>query len=201
MWSLNEICGLCIVFYTFTVGVGIGKTVKEKVCVHTSRDIRAIASQLVNVWIEVFRKEKASNGGLKLLKQTTASNSAKGKSFKDLASGKPPIRMHHGALDFKGSSQVSASARSHSPSSASIKKDNGKPVKLESMTNSKPDGNQSRSPGSVGRMDVEGEEGNNLMSEEEKVAFAAAEAARAAALAAAEVCSQQPFYGSHHATA
>lgn len=165
---------------------GIGKTVKEKVCVHTSRDIRAIASQLVNVWIEVFRKEKASNGGLKLLKQTTASNSAKGKSFKDLASGKPPIRMHHGALDFKGSSQVSASARSHSPSSASIKKDNGKPVKLESMTNSKPDGNQSRSPGSVGRMDVEGEEGNNLMSEEEKVAFAAAEAARAAALAAAE---------------
>nr|KYP46581.1 Lysine-specific histone demethylase 1 isogeny 1 [Cajanus cajan] len=43
---------------------GMGKTVKEKVCVHTSRDIRAIASQLVNVWLEVFRKEKASNGGL-----------------------------------------------------------------------------------------------------------------------------------------
>jgi hypothetical protein len=42
--------------------------VKEKVCVHTSRDIRAIASQLVRVWIEIFRKEKASNGGLKLLK-------------------------------------------------------------------------------------------------------------------------------------
>lgn len=41
---------------------------KEKVCVHTSRDIRAIASQLVRVWIEVFRKEKASNGRLKLLK-------------------------------------------------------------------------------------------------------------------------------------
>lgn len=41
---------------------------KEKVCVHTSRDIRAIASQLARVWIEVFRKEKASNGGLRLLK-------------------------------------------------------------------------------------------------------------------------------------
>ena len=160
---------------------------KEKVCVHTSRDIRARASQLVKVWIEVFRKEKASNGGLKLLKQTTASNSAKGKSFKDLASGKPPIRMHHGALDFKGSSQVSAS------SIASIKKDNGKPVKMQGMTNSKPDGNQSRSPGSVGRMDVDGEEGKRLMSEEEKAAFAAAEAARAAALAAAEVCSLQQF--------
>eukprot|EP00252_Welwitschia_mirabilis_P019240 TRINITY_DN4398_c0_g3_i1.p1 TRINITY_DN4398_c0_g3~~TRINITY_DN4398_c0_g3_i1.p1 ORF type:complete len:498 (+),score=120.94 TRINITY_DN4398_c0_g3_i1:1-1494(+) len=47
---------------------GIGKTVKEKVCVHTSRDIRAIASQLVSMWIEVFRREKA-NGGWKLLKQ------------------------------------------------------------------------------------------------------------------------------------
>ncbi|KAJ3682068.1 hypothetical protein LUZ60_014641 [Juncus effusus] len=39
---------------------GIGRTVKEKVCMHTSRDIRAIASQLVKVWIEVFRREKAS---------------------------------------------------------------------------------------------------------------------------------------------
>ena len=31
---------------------------KEKVCVHTSRDIRAIASQLVSVWVEVFREKK-----------------------------------------------------------------------------------------------------------------------------------------------
>ncbi|KAJ1693551.1 hypothetical protein LUZ63_010249 [Rhynchospora breviuscula] len=46
---------------------GIGRTVKEKVCLHTSRDIRAIASQLVRVWIEIFRKEKAKNGGLRLL--------------------------------------------------------------------------------------------------------------------------------------
>lgn len=174
---------------------------KEKVCVHTSRDIRAIASQLVNVWIEVFRKEKASNGGLKLLKQTTTSNSVKGKSCKDLASGKPPVHMHHSALDFKGSSLVSASARSHSPSSVSFKKDDGKLAKFESMTNSKPDGNQSRSPGSLARMDVEGVEANHFMSEEEKVAFAEAEAARAAALAAAEVCSLQPFYKAHHAIA
>ncbi|KAG8084065.1 hypothetical protein GUJ93_ZPchr0010g7436 [Zizania palustris] len=46
---------------------GIGRTVKEKVCVHTSRDIRAIARQLVSVWVEVFCKEKASNGRLKSL--------------------------------------------------------------------------------------------------------------------------------------
>ncbi|XP_078448377.1 LSD1-like 3 [Wolffia australiana] len=40
---------------------GIGKTVKEKVCMHTSRDIRAIASQLVNVWVEVFRERKTKS--------------------------------------------------------------------------------------------------------------------------------------------
>ncbi|XP_010530295.1 PREDICTED: lysine-specific histone demethylase 1 homolog 3 [Tarenaya hassleriana] len=48
---------------------GVGKTVKEKVCAHTSRDIRAIASQLVNVWLELFRKDKA-NGRLKPSRQT-----------------------------------------------------------------------------------------------------------------------------------
>ncbi|CAH8388495.1 unnamed protein product [Eruca vesicaria subsp. sativa] len=48
---------------------GIGKTVKEKVCAHTSRDIRAIASQLVNVWLELYRKEKA-NREMKSLRRT-----------------------------------------------------------------------------------------------------------------------------------
>ncbi|KAL1194702.1 Lysine-specific histone demethylase 1-like protein [Cardamine amara subsp. amara] len=52
---------------------GIGKTVKEKVCAHTSRDIRAIASQLVNVWLELYRKEKA-NSGMKSLRQTNTAN-------------------------------------------------------------------------------------------------------------------------------
>ncbi|GKC11137.1 hypothetical protein Tco_1007919, partial [Tanacetum coccineum] len=40
---------------------GIGKTMKEKVCVHTSRDIRVIASQLVSVWVEIFQKENVSS--------------------------------------------------------------------------------------------------------------------------------------------
>ncbi|ESQ55820.1 hypothetical protein EUTSA_v10024204mg [Eutrema salsugineum] len=52
---------------------GIGKTVKEKVCAHTSRDIRAIASQLVNVWLELYRKEKA-NSEMKSLRQTNTTN-------------------------------------------------------------------------------------------------------------------------------
>ncbi|XP_009124513.1 lysine-specific histone demethylase 1 homolog 3 isoform X1 [Brassica rapa] len=52
---------------------GIGKTVKEKVCAHTSRDIRAIASQLVNVWLELYRKEKA-NREMKSLRRTNPTN-------------------------------------------------------------------------------------------------------------------------------
>ncbi|KAL0351795.1 UNVERIFIED_CONTAM: Lysine-specific histone demethylase 13 [Sesamum calycinum] len=89
---------------------GVGKTVKEKVCVHTSRDIRAIASQLVSVWVELFRKEKASKGGLKLLRQSTTLDS---KSKSPLVSGKPPLRTHH--VDSKGSPKVSASAANQFP--------------------------------------------------------------------------------------
>lgn len=148
---------------------GIGKTVKEKVCVHTSRDIRAIASQLVNVWLEVFRKEKASNGGSKFSRQSAAVDSAKRKSIKDPASAKPPLHTNHGALGDRGSLQVSASNGSHLSSSANVKKVNGKVVKLESATSSKPDVDRA------------------AMTEEEKAAIAAAEAARAAALAAVEV--------------
>uniref|UniRef100_A0A5B7ARR0 SWIRM domain-containing protein n=1 Tax=Davidia involucrata TaxID=16924 RepID=A0A5B7ARR0_DAVIN len=164
---------------------GIGKTVKEKVCVHTSRDIRAIASQLVSVWIEVFRKEKASNGGLKLLRQSTAVDSSKSKS--NLASGKAPFRTNHGAPDNKGSSQASASAGIHLPPSANVKKINIKPVKIETRADTKSEVKLSRSQGSVGRQDARGEDDQNFtMSEDEQAAFAAAEAARAAALAAAE---------------
>ncbi|EEF52674.1 lysine-specific histone demethylase, putative [Ricinus communis] len=141
---------------------GIGKTVKEKVCVHTSRDIRAIASQLVSVWLEVFRREKASNGGLKLLRQATA------KSISNQASGKPPLRSQYGGLE----------------SNANMKKVNGKLVKLETSKDSKL---ESSSHASVGRQDAEVENENKYaMSEEELAALAAAEAAHAAARAAAE---------------
>ncbi|KAK6939383.1 SWIRM domain [Dillenia turbinata] len=147
---------------------GIGKTVKEKVCVHTSRDIRAIASQLVSVWIEIFRKEKASNGGLKLLKQAAGVDSTKSKSAKDPGSGRPPLRSHYDALDAKGRLQVPASARCLSPS------------------NTKIGVNMSRSQGSRGKLNMKGEEESRALSEEERAAIAAAEAARAAAIAAAE---------------
>ncbi|KAL5780617.1 hypothetical protein ACOSQ2_011354 [Xanthoceras sorbifolium] len=140
---------------------GIGKTVKEKVCVHTSRDIRAIASQLVSVWLEVFRKEKASSGGLKSSRQSTGVDYSKRKPFKDPASGKPPLHSY-GGLENKGS------AGSHLPSIVNIKKENGKPVKLDTKV----------------------EDHKFAMSEEEKAAFAAAEAARVAAEAAARAAAE-----------
>lgn len=153
----------CIfVYLLLLLCVGIGKTVKEKVCVHTSRDIRAIASQLVNVWLEVFRREKASNGGLKLSRQATAVDLSKRKSLKDSVSGKPPLSSHHGSFENKGRQQVAIDSR-HEVSS-------------------------SRSHGSIGKVFAEKEDNCYAMSEEEQAAIAAAEAARAKAHAAAEVC-------------
>ncbi|CAM8981727.1 unnamed protein product [Rhodiola kirilowii] len=141
---------------------GIGRTVKEKVCVHTSRDIRAIASQLVSVWLDIFRKEKASNGGLKLMKQAT--NPSKCRSLKGAASGKPPLGTQQGT-------------------NAISKKLNSKTIKMENE--SKSDMLSSRSDSSTVRLETKEEE-IYPMTEEEQAAFAAAEAARAAAHAAAE---------------
>ncbi|KAK4351911.1 hypothetical protein RND71_027429 [Anisodus tanguticus] len=159
---------------------GIGKTVKEKVCVHTSRDIRAVASQLVNVWVELFRKEKAANGGLKLLRQSTATDTSKSKHT--AAPGKPPIRNPPSAVDSKRGPKVSSSAGNHLAVSVN-KKLNVKPATLETI----PDVEPSTSQASVGRQNDTTEESQDFpMSEEEKAAFAAAEAARVVALAAAE---------------
>ncbi|KAJ4963766.1 hypothetical protein NE237_023705 [Protea cynaroides] len=166
---------------------GIGRTVKEKVCVHTSRDIRAVASQLVSMWIEVFRKEKAANGGLKLLRQATAMDLLKHKSLKDSSSGKPPLRTTLGTPD-KGAMQVPLSGGSHSPSNVNSKNDkklSRKPSKLETGTDSKSEAS-SRSEGVEQGLDLKVDDNSVAMSEEESAAFAAAEAARVAALAAAK---------------
>ncbi|KAI3989115.1 hypothetical protein MKX01_033151 [Papaver californicum] len=154
---------------------GIGKTVKEKVCVHTSRDIRAVASQLVSVWIEVFRKEKTANGRLKLLRQTTASDSLKTKLSKDTPSGKL-LRMTRG----------STSPGDISPSDVNNKKANSKINKLDAVTDSKSEVNSLRSQGTAVSLDSKVEDDIVQMSEEEQAVFAVAEAARAAALAAAQ---------------
>jgi hypothetical protein len=147
--------------------------VKEKVCVHTSRDIRAIASQLVSVWLEVFRREKASNGGVKLSRHATALESSKRKSFNNSTSGKPPLHAHHGALENSGNLQVSTSTRGPLPSNSNMEKAKSKPETLKCSS----------------RLGIEVEEGNTIaISEEEQAALAAEEAARAAAHAAAQVC-------------
>ncbi|XP_074344200.1 lysine-specific histone demethylase 1 homolog 3-like isoform X2 [Apium graveolens] len=143
---------------------GIGKTVKEKVCLHTSRDIRAVASQLVNVWIEVFRKQKASNGGLKLLRQSSVLEPSKGKY--NLYSGNPPAP--HGA-----------------PPSHNKKGINS--VKMENRTETKSNIKVLNSQGSTGGYGTNMEEEKQYVpSEEEKAILAAEEAARAAEIAAAK---------------
>ncbi|KAJ6731019.1 FLAVIN MONOAMINE OXIDASE [Salix viminalis] len=149
---------------------GIGKTVKEKVCVHTSRDIRAIASQLVSVWLEVFRREKASNGGAKFSRHAALLDYSKRKYFSNSTSGKPPLRTHHSALETRGNLQVSALTRGSLPSNPNTKKASSK---LETLKDSS-------------RLYTEVDEGNTAISEEEQAALAAAEAARAAARAAAQ---------------
>eukprot|EP00256_Glycine_max_P055471 XP_014622662.1 lysine-specific histone demethylase 1 homolog 3 isoform X1 [Glycine max] len=165
---------------------GMGKTVKEKVCVHTSRDIRAIASQLVNVWLEVFRKEKASNGGLKISRQTTAVDLSKRKSVKDSASGKPPLSTYHGTIENKGGLLNPTSAGSNSASTAHVKKLHSKQGRQPAAYDSRHEVSSSRSKGSIDTVVAEKEDNLCTVSEEEQAAIAAAEAARAKALAAAE---------------
>lgn len=157
---------------------GIGRTVKEKVCVHTSRDIRAIARQLVSMWIEVFRKEKASNGALKLLRRLPSVESSKTRS-KDLHSGMRTLHVPNEA----GAQRV-RSAGSHSPHRTGKKPD--KAVKLSSIMATKSDGSSLRSQKQHHDPEPKADQGM-VMSEEEAAAFAAAEAARAAAIAAAQV--------------
>lgn len=185
MYDFIVTSSLLIISHFSLFYLGVGKTVKEKVCVHTSRDIRAIASQLVSVWVELFRKEKASKRGLKLLRQSTSLDS---KSKSPLNFGKPPLRTHH--VDSKGSSKVSASAGHQFPSGASTKKVVDETVEPGTRDQPKSDVQLSNphGHGSV-RCEIVTEENSQEipMSEEEKAAIAAAEAARAAAIAAAKV--------------
>lgn len=161
---------------------------KEKVCVHTSRDIRAIASQLVNVWLEIFRKEKASNVGLKLSRQATTAELSKRKSVKDSASGKPPLSTHQGTVENKGGLMNPVSAGSSSPSNTHVNKLHNKQGRQQSACDPRHEVSSSRSQGSIDKIVTREEDNHYAMSEEEKAAIAAAEAARSKAIAAAEVC-------------
>ncbi|CAN1127186.1 Lysine-specific histone demethylase 1 homolog 3 [Linum perenne] len=161
---------------------GIGKTVKEKVCVHTSRDIRAIASQLVSVWLEVFRREKASNR-MKLSRQATALDSSRRKSVFNLLTGKPPLSNHLNGPENRGGLHFPVSTASPLLSDTNMKNVNGDLVKHEM----KASGLRSRSQDSISRVGIEMKEQSKVaLSEEEKAALAAAESAQAAARAAAE---------------
>lgn len=157
---------------------GIGRTIKEKVCVHTSRDIRAIASQLVSMWIEVFRKEKAANGRLKLLRQTAASEQSKFRS-KDQKLGTALLCKGSEAMDSRAILLIPSSAGSHSPSKAKTRKTD-KAGKLESIADRKLADTQRKFQNWDLKM-----EGDTARIQE-AAALDAAEAAHASAIAAAK---------------
>ncbi|XP_074575155.1 lysine-specific histone demethylase 1 homolog 3-like [Curcuma longa] len=154
---------------------GIGRTIKEKVCVHTSRDIRSVASQLVKMWVEVFRKEKAING-LKLLRQATGLELSKVRS-KD---GKSHLRASTDTSETRCNMQVRSSSGSHSPSKANNRKTDVAATKVESSMSLKSDVK------SLHFQRMEATKNSLAISEEEAVTFAAIESARAAALKAAK---------------
>ncbi|XP_020572869.1 lysine-specific histone demethylase 1 homolog 3 [Phalaenopsis equestris] len=156
---------------------GIGKTIKEKVCVHTSRDIRAIASQLVSMWIEVFRKEKAANGRLKLLRQTAVSEQSKFRS-KDQKLVTTPLCRGNEAMDSRGILTPPSSAGNHSPSKTKSRKTD-KAGKLELAERKLSDTRRKFQK-------LDSEMGNVTTPSVEAAALDAAEAARASAIAAAK---------------
>ncbi|XP_057863527.2 lysine-specific histone demethylase 1 homolog 3 isoform X1 [Cryptomeria japonica] len=164
---------------------GIGRTVKQKVINHTSRDIRAVAKQLVNTWVELFRKEKA-NGGLKLLKQSDGPAKISGLSDVIKAKYKEQIgKLPNSATNgFKGNLVELVSVKDHSSAGLKNKNSELQSVAVDAGTEQKKESNfevgQNCDQGQVDKLD------DSALTEYEAAAIAAAEAARAAAIAAAE---------------
>ncbi|XP_024369028.2 lysine-specific histone demethylase 1 homolog 3 [Physcomitrium patens] len=170
---------------------GVGKTVKEKVWMHTSRDIRAVASQLVKLWVEVFRREKAQ-GTIKSIRKSAGSSpnagaghaSAKAKDVQRCAASGGKLNVAgSGGSKFRASNQ-SASPSGESPSGGQSKASNVEEPRSDEGV-------------AVGGQNAEGvwrgAESRNAerpLSELEVKAIVAAEEARAAAAAAAEAYAQ-----------
>jgi len=104
------------------LATGVGKTVKEKVWMHTSRDIRGVAGQLVKLWIEVFRREKAQ-GMIKSVKKLSgnslnATSGSQKLKVKDplkssMGTGKPTPLTHNDAKCRPSIQSASLSAESN----------------------------------------------------------------------------------------
>lgn len=130
------------------------------------------------MWIEVFRKEKASSSRLKLLRQTTVSEPLKLRS-KDQTLGAKPLCKGNEEMD-RSILLLPLSARSHSPSKAKARK-----IIKSGNTESVTDGRLSNTPKSFENLGFK-MEGNTAISKEEVAALTAAETAHASAVAAAK---------------
>lgn len=146
---------------------------KEKVWVHTSRDIRAIAGQLVKMWIELYNKEKATFGTPKLRK----------KQHRDTGSTKTEQQDMKRLSSSSANNTVDASAVSETKlvfANVGIPLSQSKEEVVVRKVTHLEAGSQ------LGRAE-DAEVKERSLSEMEAAALAAAEAAQAAARAAAEV--------------
>lgn len=166
---------------------GVGKTVKEKVWMHTSRDIRGIAGQLVKLWIEVFRREKA-HGMIKSVKKSSGSSpnpTLGSQKVKVNDSYKCTVGTVKSTPATQGDAKCRPSMQSASPSAESSAAQS-KILNGEDLRNDDP--NCLANPSAEGvRRDTQSGEAERPLSDLEVEAIAAAEQAHAAATAAAKV--------------
>ncbi|KAG0596231.1 hypothetical protein M758_UG235100 [Ceratodon purpureus] len=165
---------------------GVGKTVKEKVWMHTSRDIRGVAGQLVKLWIEVFRREKAQ-GMIKSAKKSSGSspNATLGSQkvkVKDvqkstMETGKSIPATHGQAKCRPPIQSLSPSAYTSTAQSKVLNREELMSHDINGLANSSAEGV---------RVDTQSGEAERPLSDLEVEAIVAAEQAHAAAAAAAK---------------
>nr|XP_024401008.1 lysine-specific histone demethylase 1 homolog 3-like isoform X3 [Physcomitrium patens] len=169
---------------------GVGKTVKEKVWMHTSRDIRAVAGQLVKLWMEIFRREKAQ-GMIKSIRKSVGSSPnvstvhpiAKVKDAQKYAPGSGKMIPSPSGVSKCRPPNQPASPNGDSPSGGQSKVSNG-----EELRSDEP--NVQGNPSTEIWRDTESRNADRPFSDLEIKAMETAEQARAAAAAAAEAYAQ-----------
>ena len=150
---------------------------------HTSRDIRAVASQLVKLWVETFRKEKAAGVLTKPLHQSSGFKAAR-----KMAKMKAGLKLETEARD----RTLTPAGSSGAPGHPIAEKENFQ------LGSNAPDSADTEKKDSVTVCSDISQREHVPISDSEAAALAAAEAAQAAADAAVKVRIISPFIYSLH---
>ena len=149
--------------------------------VHTSRDIRAVASQLVKLWVETFRKEKAAGVLTKPL-------SSGFKAARKMAKMKAGLKLETETRD----RTLTLAASGGAPGHPNSEKENFQ------LGSNAPDSADTEKKDSMTVCEDMSQKEHVPISDSEAAALAAAEAAQAAADAAVKVRMISPFIYSLH---